>query len=336
MKQPLISIIIPFYNEEKYLFRAINSVLNQTYENIELILVDDGSIDSSNDIARKICEETPRCRLIETQNLGPGMARNEGLKNSKGDLVAFLDADDEYEKDAIQKMNSNLTSLNTDLSICMYTLYNSKQDVLKNSKWTSSKILSKNHAIELLIKEKLIPTVWGKLFKKVLIDGCVFPDFFWKEDDVFMLQYLKKCNTVSILDEHLIRINSRNSSLTRQIVSKKMIQDISYSFEQQYLLIENQNLESVLLKNQIATFLNLLLIIKIDWEKIQDKENVLNLFNSKIDLLEKKSKKNQIGFKKWAALMFLKYSKTIGWKTTLLVVGILKGEKLKELKEVKS
>lgn len=336
--EPLVSIIIPFYNEEKHLLRAVSSVLNQTYQHVEIILVDDGSFDNSNKIALNICQKNSQCKLIRIQNSGPGNARNNGLQKIKGKYVVFLDADDEYHIDAIQKMYENLVLTDSDLSICMYTMLDSKKRELKTTIWNYSKNLNSDEAIFLLADEKLIPTVWGKLFKSVLTKKCVFPKKMWKEDDVFMLQYLSMSKKVSIINESLININCRSNSLTRQTISIKMIQDISSSYNEQLLLIykyQNKKLERAVVISQINTFLNLFLIIKIDWNKIKDVQSVLNLFFEEIRLLKAKSSEYRIGLKKRIVLIFLISQKIIGYKTSFFILSLVKGEKEKQLKEVK-
>ena len=102
--RPLVSIIIPVYNVEKYLRQCLDSVLAQTYTNLEVILVDDGSTDLSNAICREYCEEDSRFRLYRKENGGASSARNVGLDKSTGEYLYFLDSDDEISRDAIAKM----------------------------------------------------------------------------------------------------------------------------------------------------------------------------------------------------------------------------------------
>ena len=92
VKQPLVSIIIPFYNADAYLENAIVSVINQNYIAIEVILIDDGSIDNSHKIAKKYCKSQQNFQLIKTENFGLGAARNLGVKNAKGAFILFLDS----------------------------------------------------------------------------------------------------------------------------------------------------------------------------------------------------------------------------------------------------
>jgi len=338
MKKPLVSVIIPFYNEELYLERAVNSVLKQTYEAIEIILVNDGSTDNSQAIAENICSKNKLTKLITIKNKGPGNARNIGIQNTSSDFICFLDADDELKSMAIQKMYVNLITTNSDLVFCMHTMLDKNKKELKNSTWTGLFVMNSYKVISLLINGKLIPTVWGKLFKSAIAKQCTFPNKSWKEDDVFMLQYLNLSNNISIINESLILINCRKNSLTRQTISKKMMEDISFSYKEQYKLIRkynNKELNTNLLKNQISTFLDLFLIIQIDWNKIKNRDSFLNLFNHESKKLKITSKKHPIGFKKVILLTFIRLPKVIGWKFSFFVIKLFKKNKLKQLKRIK-
>lgn len=111
-----VSIIVPIYNSTKTIDRCVNSLLNQTYKNIEIVLVDDGSKDDSLKIIKKYKKDYENIVIIHQKNQGAGIARNTGIKESSGDYVTFVDSDDELEKDAIQNMVSKLKK-NTDIII---------------------------------------------------------------------------------------------------------------------------------------------------------------------------------------------------------------------------
>lgn len=116
MAQNLVSIIIPVYNVEKYLEECINSILIQSYKNIELILINDGSTDGSRDIIEKFAESDSRIAFIDNENKGVGASRNDGIKTAKGDYVIFIDSDDYVDSDLV----SNLLSFIGDNDICIY------------------------------------------------------------------------------------------------------------------------------------------------------------------------------------------------------------------------
>lgn len=113
--QALISVIIPVYNVEKYLHECIDSVINQTYKNLEIILVDDGSTDSSGEICDEYIEKDDRITVIHKKNEGPSKTRNTGLENANGKYIYFLDSDDYIAEDAIESLTSAAESNGADL-----------------------------------------------------------------------------------------------------------------------------------------------------------------------------------------------------------------------------
>ena len=117
MDNPLISVIIPVYNSEKYLERALDSVLNQTYKDLEIIVVDDGSTDGSGKIIAKYQKKDPRIISIRQKNSGQAAARNAGIRLAKGEFLAFLDGDDAYDKDFILKLLNGFDDDDIDIAV---------------------------------------------------------------------------------------------------------------------------------------------------------------------------------------------------------------------------
>jgi glycosyltransferase involved in cell wall biosynthesis len=119
MKQEsLVSAIIPCYNSSSTIARSVKSALDQSYQNIEVILVDDGSTDNSVEIAMAIRDQDDRLRMFTQENQGPGPARNHGLKEARGEFVAFLDADDYWDDTCISKLHDALVDTDADLAYC--------------------------------------------------------------------------------------------------------------------------------------------------------------------------------------------------------------------------
>lgn len=333
---PKISIVIAFYNEALYLDRCLQSVVSQTYKNIELILINDGSTDNSLNIVQKYIDSFIEVKLITIENSGPGNARNIGIENTTGKYLSFLDADDEIEYNCIEKMYNSIIESNSDLIMCLNTMLDSNFNIIKKSNWLFNSNLSAKTVIALLVKEKFIPTVWGKLFKTSIAKKCKFLNTSWKEDDVFVLNYLMKSKKIVILKEYLIKINCRNNSLTRQVISSKMIQDICLSYKHQYEILNtnvyNNNLK-YLIENKINTFLNLFLILKIDYNKIENRKEVLNTYFIKLN--EIKRNKLNINIKKKIVLLYLIHCKKIGLLNSFLLIQILKYKTYYALKKIK-
>jgi len=117
---PLLSVIVPIYNVDRYLKKCLDSLLNQTYTNLEIILINDGSTDSSYEICKQYAGKDPRFRLINKENGGLGQARNVGLENANGDIYAFVDSDDWIDIRMFEKMISAMEEYNADIVQCNY------------------------------------------------------------------------------------------------------------------------------------------------------------------------------------------------------------------------
>ena len=124
MMNKLVSIIIPVYNVEKYLAECIESVLKQTYQNIEILLIDDGSPDNSGKICDEYEEKDSRVRVIHKENGGVSSARNVGLEQANGEYITFIDSDDFVSESYIEELYIALENGNSDLAFCKYNHYN--------------------------------------------------------------------------------------------------------------------------------------------------------------------------------------------------------------------
>ena len=154
----LISIIIPVYNVEQYLSRCIDSVINQTYKNLEIILIDDGSTDDSGEICDEYALKDNRIKVMHKQNGGVSSARNEGLDISKGNYIGFIDSDDFIEKDMYEFLYDLLTKNNCDISCC-------NKFIFKDNKFIASKSFPKGNVLsfnEVLNDSKHDFYIWNK------------------------------------------------------------------------------------------------------------------------------------------------------------------------------
>lgn len=222
----LISIIIPVYNSSAYLDKCIGSVLMQTYKNIEVILVNDGSADNSFEICKKYAENDHRIKLINKDNGGVSSARNAGIKASTGGYIAFVDSDDTISPDFCSKMleaASNAAS-SPYLIICGYDYINESTGAIKNFIPEQKNILNRedldNNYLQ-LFNDRHFLSVWGKLFSAEIIKGN---DIYFNEhihigeDFVFLHEYLTHMPgiNVKVLSEALYMYYVHNTqSLTK-------------------------------------------------------------------------------------------------------------------------
>ena len=147
----LISIIIPIYNNEKFISRCLDSIINQTYKKIEIIIVNDGSTDKSLDVISKYEKKDNRIKVINKKNEGVSIARNIGIESSKGDYITFVDADDWLELDAIEKLYIEITEKNVDVVRGNYYINKFISDNANIAKMyeLSNKIIKRVEAIEI-------------------------------------------------------------------------------------------------------------------------------------------------------------------------------------------
>lgn len=204
MEQPLISIIIPIYNVEKYLQRCLDSVKNQTYTNLEILLIDDGSSDDSGKIADEYAGSDFRFKVFHIPNGGVSNARNLGLKSYQGEYIAFIDADDFVDKKYIERIYYSIVKCNVLLARCMP--YDSHDEMIQEyscSKFAEPIVIEAKESFDYTQKYAYGP-IWGTLFHKSIIEGTFFDnDIYVGEDALFFARILKKCSLLSFLDEQL-------------------------------------------------------------------------------------------------------------------------------------
>lgn len=159
----LITVMIPAYNAQMYIGRCIESLINQTYQNIEILIVNDGSKDNTKSICEEFSQKDSRVRLINQENGGEGAARNTGLREARGKYLSFVDADDYVKEDFVEKLHSNLMSNDAGLSICGFTEL--KEETVINETAGSIKIMNREQAMEMLLREDSFKGyVWNKIF----------------------------------------------------------------------------------------------------------------------------------------------------------------------------
>ena len=172
----LISIIIPVYNTGIYLNKCVKSFLNQTYKNIEIILIDDGSTDNSPQICDELKNSDDRVKVIHKQNGGLSTARNEGIKNAKGSMITFFDSDDYVDNDYIEYLYFLKKKHNTQISVCAYNVVNENGKVLFSIKEKKECELGKEEFYKKMLNEEGITvSACFKLYEKKLLENIIFP-----------------------------------------------------------------------------------------------------------------------------------------------------------------
>lgn len=186
----LISVIVPIYNTEKYLRKCIESILSQSYRNIELLLINDGSPDSSAEICREYLDKDKRCYYFEKENGGLSDARNYGIERAKGEYITFVDSDDFFLEEAIEKLHATALLGESDLVVGGFCYFDSPNFYIFDRKRFGNlpiTIVEKEFAVNQMDEMFEVPflcysTAWGKLYKSSLFKEIRYPVGKYAED----------------------------------------------------------------------------------------------------------------------------------------------------------
>lgn len=236
----LISIIIPVYKVEPYLEKCILSVVDQTHQNLEIILVDDGSPDKCGEICDKWKEKDSRIIVIHKKNGGLSDARNVGLRNAHGEYIAFVDSDDFIAPTMIEELLAVIVNKNVEIVECDYSCFSdtvSKTEVKKESQiktYTSEEAL-----LRLLTENEFKYIVWNKLYNKNIFRSLEFAVGKLHEDVFFTYQAFGQSKKIAKLEKSLYFYRQRNDSIMGQRISIRNLDSIEARKRQFYYMKEN-------------------------------------------------------------------------------------------------
>lgn len=212
--QPLISVIVPVYNVAEYLSQCVDSIINQTYKNLEIILVDDGSVDDCPGICDEYVKKDSRIRVIHKKNGGLSDARNAGLDICTGEWIGFVDSDDYISKNMYEKLYDSAIETKSDVSVCqsindkngrlLYSDYKGKREIL----------LSKEEMINRMFCRGIYASVCLKLYKKEVFSILRFPVGRNHEDAFIILSIIDKTSRMVIIPDALYYYRLRINSIT--------------------------------------------------------------------------------------------------------------------------
>lgn len=209
---PKVSVVVPIYKVEKYLSRCIESITNQSYTNLEIILVNDGSPDRCGDICEEYALQDSRIKVIHKVNGGVSTARNTGIDVCNGKYIAFIDADDTIEKTYVEKLVSTIENNRLDIVSCGYIDQSKYGNIKLNDFYNEDIRLEKKEFINRIFNG-VGGTVWGKIFKRnIIIDNNIRmnSNIFMCEDMIFVLEYAIKCERYGVINENLYNYNRLN------------------------------------------------------------------------------------------------------------------------------
>lgn len=296
-----ISIIIPTYNNAKYLVRCIDSILNQTYKNIEIIIVDDGSTDNTKDILKKY--DYKSINYIYQKNRGVSSARNKGLQNSSGEYIMFLDSDDFYDCNYCKKMLKALINSDSDICISGMKYKYPNFEILKEY-YKSDCLFSDKNIINFYdenINNYLLYSACTKIYKRDLLKNVWFDENMKiGEDYIFNLQYLKRCKKIYYISNNYYNYVSNTESATATLKKFNNILTIEKELEFMYrveeLLTEIGVYKKTIKKHKKKSFTNSyhnvcknIFSIDSPYSKKEKKQIISKLFNSEIGIYTRKN-----------------------------------------------
>ena len=297
----LISIIVPVYNVEKYIEKCVNSIINQTYRNIEIILVDDGSKDRSGEICDELKLKDNRIKIIHKQNGGLSDARNAGMKIANGNYIGFVDSDDYIKEDMFETLYELCKKYNSDISIVSYyEIYHDKVIGVRDSKKLYE--LNKIDAMkEILIDRAIQSYAWNKLFKRELFEQIEFPTNKNFEDIATTLLLFERADKVVLLEDPKYYYVRRDDSIVgnRNYKTYKDYLDVIYD---KYLYLDGKYKE-LDLYNAYNFVINMIwvytIIVAYDLDKLYPEfeklyplfEDIINKYGNEItDMLDNYNK----------------------------------------------
>ena len=243
----LISVIVPVYRVEKYLRKCVDSILKQTYKNMEIILVDDGSDDLCPDICEEYAKKDKRVKVIHQINGGLSAARNSGIRAAKGKYISFIDSDDYIEKDMYEILVKRMGEDESQMAVCNYIYVDESGNFIESLNKKNGIIdgvITPKQALERLILDRncyYIPA-WNKLYERSLFEDIEFPEGKLNEDE-FVVHYIyEKCRKISCVEKALYYYVQRMGSIMNTNVSVKRLDVVeAYLKRTQYFMEKGQN-----------------------------------------------------------------------------------------------
>lgn len=216
VEKKLISVIVPVFNVEQYVSKCIDSILKQNYSNLEIILVDDGSTDSSGKICDDYASKFEEIKTFHKTNGGLSSARNYGLKKATGKYIGFVDSDDTISPLMYERLMDNLQKTNSDISICgrYYVFLDHKPKVRYKEEKKLVKMNSKDAIKKMNSFNSFDMAAWDKLYKRELFENIKFPENKLSEDYFIMYKLFLKSNYICYTPEPLYNYMQRENSIS--------------------------------------------------------------------------------------------------------------------------
>lgn len=223
MANEKVSVIVPIYNVEAYLPQCVDSILNQTYDNLEIILVDDGSPDNCGAICDEYAAKDCRIRVIHQENGGLSAARNAGLDIADGEYIAFVDSDDFIADTMIERLLRSAAEANADMAVCDVAVYYDGSSVHPHECPMENDCFSQDVLVRKMTEPQawhyVVP--WNKLFRRYIFEKIRFPEGYIHEDAAIAHRIAGECHTIVTIPEELYFYRQNPNSTTNSAFSIK-------------------------------------------------------------------------------------------------------------------
>lgn len=215
MMDKLISVILPVYNEKRFLTQALESVCLQTYSHLEIIMVDDGSTDGSGALCDELATRDSRIKVIHKENGGLSSARNAGLDVCMGDYICFLDSDDYMESVCIERLAATMAQGDYDFVGCLYDHVDEENRFISILKFENKEfVFDKGNMLRYIGSKNYRACAWGKLYKRQVFDDIRYMDELIGEDNEILVRILKKVSAIKIIPEVLVHYRRWRDTIT--------------------------------------------------------------------------------------------------------------------------
>lgn len=242
MLDELVSVIIPVFNVASYLKEAIESIVNQTYTKLDIIIIDDGSVDGSGRICDEYAQRDHRVRVIHQENKGLSSARNVGLDLANGAIISFLDSDDAFCPNMIQKMLEQMEQNKVDIVVCGYSVHTT-QERMKPDKHvntdTQGIVIEKRESFRRILNGIIDTAVWNKLYKKEIWENLRFPDGYVYEGTYIALDIFDRSNRTAVIEDKLVLHRIREFSICNTWSTKNIL-DWDYARRHLYTFVKSK------------------------------------------------------------------------------------------------
>jgi glycosyltransferase involved in cell wall biosynthesis len=253
-----ISIIVPVYNVEKYLNKCISSILEQSFTDYELILVDDGSKDNSGRICDEYKDRDFRIKVIHQENSGLSASRNAGIEISQGKYITFIDSDDFIHPNMLEILYNNILENKADTSICDYHLVYEDKDISNEFGDNNITLYTNIEGVEKIVGQSKASMIvaWGKLYKRILFNEIRYPALKYHEDEFVTYKLLYKSTKIVVTDAKLYYYLQRSNSITGSTYNIKRLEKLE-ALEEAIMFFKNENNKTLTSLAELRYLLNI-------------------------------------------------------------------------------